>query len=345
MQTTGAPAQVRVSLIASARPAWRDELTRENPASIAALIAFPIIAIATLMPLVSPGIALMLGIAMALTMGNPYPFTTARVITPLLQISVVGLGAGMNLVEVGHAGVHGFFYTVIGITLTMTLGLVLGRLIRTERDTSLLVTVGTAICGGSAIAAVAPAIHAKSHEVSVALATVFFLNAVALLIFPWIGHHLGLSQVQFGTWSALAIHDTSSVVGAALQYGARALEIATTIKLTRALWIVPVTLAIGMLWNRGKEHAVAGKAKRPWFILGFLAAAALVTWLPALKPSGHVLFVGAQRSLVVTLFLIGSGLSRDALQIVGKRPLIQGFLLWILMGTGTLAAILVGWIG
>jgi uncharacterized integral membrane protein (TIGR00698 family) len=345
MSTAGAPIGVTGPPAPDVRSAWRDELRWGNPATMATRVAFPLMATATLLPFISPGIALMLGIAVALTIGNPYPFTTARIIAPLLQISVIGLGAGMNLVEVGHAGVHGFFYTVIGISLTMTIGLMLGRLIGTERDTSLLVTVGTAICGGSAIAAVAPAIHAKSHEVSVALATVFFLNAVALLIFPSIGHHLGLSQMQFGIWSALAIHDTSSVVGAALQYGARALEIATTIKLTRALWIVPVTLAIGMLWNRGKEHSVAGKAKRPWFILGFLAAAALVTWLPALKPSGHMVFVGAQRSLVVTLYLIGSGLSRDALQFVGRRPLIQGFLLWILMGAGTLGAIMVGWIG
>jgi uncharacterized integral membrane protein (TIGR00698 family) len=345
MSTAGTPIGATGPPAPDVRSAWRDELRWRNPATLATRVAFALIATATLLPFISPGIALMLGIAVALTSGNPYPFTTARIIAPLLQISVIGLGAGMNLVEVGHAGVHGFFYTVIGISLTMTIGLMLGRLIGTERDTSLLVTVGTAICGGSAIAAVAPAIHAKSHEVSVALATVFFLNAVALLLFPSIGHHLGLSQMQFGIWSALAIHDTSSVVGAALQYGARALEIATTIKLTRALWIVPVTLAIGMLWNRGKEHSVAGKAKRPWFILGFLAAAALVTWLPALKPSGHMVFVGAQRSLVVTLYLIGSGLSRDALQFVGRRPLIQGFLLLILMGTGTLGAIMVGWIG
>jgi len=324
---------------------WRAEFSRSNSAGVTARVVFPLAALATLLPFVSPGIALMLGIVVALTLGNAYLFTTARLVTPLLQISVVGLGAGMNLIEVGHAGVHGFFYTVIGITLTMTIGLTLGRLIKTERDTSLLVTVGTAICGGSAIAAIAPAIRAKSHEVSVALATVFFLNAVALFIFPWIGHHFSLSQTQFGVWSALAIHDTSSVVGAAMQYGARALEIATTIKLTRALWIVPVTLGVGMVWNRGNPNAPAGKAKRPWFILGFLAAAALVTWVPALKPAGHMVFVGAQRSLVVTLFLIGSGLSRTALQMVGRRPLIQGFLLWVLMGTGTLGAILLGWIG
>ena len=334
------------STTAGARPLldWRGEFSAANRAGIAARVAFPMVAFASLLPFVSPGIALMVGIAVALTMGNPYPVTTARLVTPLLQISVVGLGAGMNLAEVGRAGVHGFFYTVIGIALTMSIGLTLGRLIRTERDTSLLVTVGTAICGGSAIAAVAPAIRAKSHDVSVALATVFFLNAVALFIFPWIGHHLGLGQMQFGVWSALAIHDTSSVVGAAMQYGARALEIATTIKLTRALWIVPVTFAIGMLWNRGNKEAGSGKAKRPWFILGFLAAAALVTWIPSLKHSGNLVFVSAQRSLVVTLFLIGSGLSRRALQVVGRRPLIQGFVLWVLMGSGTLGAILLGWI-
>jgi uncharacterized integral membrane protein (TIGR00698 family) len=324
---------------------WRDEFGSANTTRPALRLAFPIAVGASLLPFVSPGIALMAGIVLALTVGNPYPLTTARVITPLLQISVIGLGAGMNLIEVGRAGVHGFFYTVIGITLTISIGLTMGRLLRTERDTSLLVTVGTAICGGSAIAAVAPAIRAKNHEVSVALATVFFLNAVALFIFPPIGHHLGLDQMQFGVWSALAIHDTSSVVGAAMQYGARALEIATTIKLTRALWIVPVTLVIGMVWNRGSEAKGGGKAKRPWFILGFLAAAAIVTWIPALKPAAHSVFVGAQRSLVVTLFMIGSGLSRQALQVVGRRPLIQGFLLWVVMGSGTLGAIVLGWIG
>jgi uncharacterized integral membrane protein (TIGR00698 family) len=323
---------------------WRAEFSRSNPASLTARLIFPVLACITLLPFMSPGLALMLGIIMALTIGNAYPLTTRRLVTPLLQISVVGLGAGMNLIDVGRAGVHGFFYTVVGITLTMTIGLGLGRLIRTERDTSLLVTVGTAICGGSAIAAVAPTIRARSHDVSVALATVFFLNAIALFIFPPIGHHLGLTQNQFGVWSALAIHDTSSVVGAAMQYGARALEIATTIKLTRALWIVPVTLAVGMFWNHDST-ASGGKAKRPWFILGFVAAAALVTWMPSLKQAGHSVFVVAQRSLVVTLFLIGTGLSRTALRMVGRRPLIQGFILWIIMGSGTLAAILMGWIG
>jgi uncharacterized integral membrane protein (TIGR00698 family) len=324
---------------------WRDEFDAANRTKLTVRLAFLVVACAALLPFVSPGIALLVGIALALTLGNPFPLTTAHVITPLLQIFVIGLGAGMNLTEVGRAGVHGFFYTVAGISLTAAIGLRLGRLIGTEHDTSLLVTVGTAICGGSAIAAVAPAIRARHHDVSVALATVFFPNAVALFVFPPLGHHFRLSQIQFGVWSALAIHDTSSVVGAAMQYGARALEIATTIKLTRALWLVPVTLVVGMLWNRGDAKAGVGKAKRPWFILGFLAAAAVVTWILALKPSGHLVFVGAQRSLVVMLFLIGSGLSREALQAVGRRPLIQGFVLWIVMGSGTLGAILLGWIG
>jgi uncharacterized integral membrane protein (TIGR00698 family) len=322
----------------------KTDLDEEDLPSLAKRVAFILVALATLLPLVSPGIALMLGIAFALTLTNPYAGTSSRFVTPLLQISVVGLGAGMNLGVVAHAGMQGFLYTVVGVTLTMTVGLLLGRSLGTARNTSLLVTVGTAICGGSAIAAVAPAIRAKNHEVSVALATVFFLNAVALFIFPWIGHYFGLSQSQFGIWSAIAIHDTSSVVGAAMQYGAQSLEIATTIKLTRALWIVPVTLVIGMVWNAKKNEAKAQRARRPWFILGFLASAAFVTLIPSLKPVGHVLFIGAQRSLVLTLFLIGSGLSRSALHAVGRRPLVQGFILWVLMGSGTLGAILLGWI-
>jgi uncharacterized integral membrane protein (TIGR00698 family) len=324
--------------------AWRGEFQSLNSAGLAPRLLFALLASATLLPFVSPAMALLVGMAVALTLGNPYPLTTARFVTPLLQTSVIGLGAGMNLIEVGRVGMHGFLYTVVGITLTLSTGLILGWLIRTERDTSLLITVGTAICGGSAIAAVAPAIRAKNNDVSVALATVFFLNAVALLIFPPIGHHLGLGQMQFGVWSALAIHDTSSVVGAAMQYGTRALEIATTIKLTRALWIVPVTLAIGMVWNRGSTGPDKGKPKRPWFILGFVAAAALVTWIPALTPSGRIVSLCAQRLLVVTLFLVGSGLSRQALKAVGRRPIIQGFLLWVVMGAGTLGAILLGWI-
>ncbi len=314
------------------------------PRNLAGRIAFPLAAIAVMFPFVSPGLALLIGIVLAIAVGNPYVATTRRFVSILLQLSVIGLGAGMNLAVVGRVGMHGFFYTVIGISLTMAAGLSLGRLLRTQSDTSLLITVGTAICGGSAIAAVAPTIHAKHHDVSVAMATVFSLNAVALFLFPPVGHLLGLTQTQFGLWCALAIHDTSSVVGASMQYGAKALEIGTTVKLTRALWIVPVTLVIGMLWTVGAADAPTQKAKRPWFILGFIAMAGLMTWVPSLKPAGHVIFMGAQRALVFTLFLIGGGLSRESLQAVGRRPLIQGFVLWAIMGSVTLGAILLKWI-
>jgi len=176
---------------------WREEFVSLNSASLTLRLVFPLVASATLLPFVSPGIALLVGVVIALTLGNPFPLTTTRFITPLLQMSVIGLGAGMNLIEVGRVGMHGFLYTFVGITLAMSVGLTFGWLIRAERDTSLLITVGTAICGGSAIAAVAPAIRAKNDDVSLALATVFFLNAVALLVFPPIGHHLGLGQMQF----------------------------------------------------------------------------------------------------------------------------------------------------
>jgi uncharacterized integral membrane protein (TIGR00698 family) len=207
--------------------------------------------------------------------------------------------------------------------------------------------VGTAICGGSAIAAVAPVIRAKDEEVSMALATVFLLNATALVIFPLIGHALHLGERPFGLWAALAIHDTSSVVGAASGYGPEALLVATTTKLARALWIVPVAFGIGLLYAR--FHVFDGeaghaKAKRPWFILGFLAMAALVTFVPALKPAGAWVNAAAKRTLVLTLFLLGCGLSREALKRVGPRPFLQGLLLWICVGAGSLGAIRLGWI-
>ena len=295
--------------------------------------------------LVSPPVALVAGLVYGFSFIHPYHLDAKRLSKLLLQVSVIGLGFGMNLQEVLRAGRSGFMYTALSITFAMLLGWGLGKMLAVKQSISFLISAGTAICGGSAIAAIAPISNASEEEIAISLGTVFVLNSIALLTFPAIGTMLHMTQTQFGLWAALAIHDTSSVVGAAMQYGARALEIATTIKLTRALWIVPVTLVIGMLWNRGSEEKGAGKAKRPWFILGFLAAAAIVTWIPALKPAGHGVFVGAQRSLVVTLFLIGSGLSRQALQVVGRRPLIQGFLLWVIMGCGTLGAILLGWIG
>ena len=286
----------------------------------------------------------MAGIGLALALGNPFPSQTKRMTPLLLQVSIVGLGAGMDLGVVGRVGAQGVLYTAVGITFTLLMGWGLGRLLKTDRETSLLISVGTAICGGSAIAAMAPVIRAKNSAVSVALATVFILNASALLFFPGLGRFFDLDEQQFGLFSALAVHDTSSVVGTAMRYGPRALEIATTVKLARALWIIPVPLFVGMLWNRSEKERPEQKAKRPWFILGFLATAALVTWVPELRGAGEWVVVVARRALVVTLFLIGSGLTRETLKSVGVRPFAQGLLLWAIVAAATLAAIRAGWI-
>lgn len=313
-------------------------------------ILIPLFGLLCLTPWISSAVALGCGIALALTIGNPYVDRTRKLTPRLLSLSVIGLGAGMNLMVVGRVGLQGIAYTMIGIVSTLLLGTVIGRSLKTENEVSVLVSSGTAICGGSAIAAVAPAIRAKSHQVSVALGIVFLLNASALFLFPWIGHYLHLTEEQFGLWAALAIHDTSSVVGATLQYGPKALEIGTTVKLARALWIIPMTFIIGSLFDRvsnKKRSADSGpqsKPKRPWFIFGFLAAAAIVTWVPALQPAGHLVEQIARKVLVLTLFLIGASLSREALKAVGVKPLIQGFALWVLVGSGTLIAILEGWI-
>ena len=300
-----------------------------------------------LLPQVSAAMALVTGIAVALAAGNPFLARTKTLTPRLLAISVVGLGAGMNLMQVAKAGAQGIQYTVVSILSTFALGTLIGRWVRTRRDASLLITAGTAICGGSAIAALAPALRARDEDVSVALGTVFVLNGVALLIFPSIGHRLSLSQTQFGLWSALAIHDTSSVVGATLQYGREALEVGTTVKLARVLWIVPMTLVAGYARRRseGTESAPEGPARRPWFILGFLFAAALVTWVPALQPAGHVVEILARRLLVLTLFLIGASLTASTLRTVGVRPLVQGVILWLIVASATLGAIEAGWIG
>ncbi len=316
-----------------------------------ARILLPLLALASLWPSVPSWAALLVGILLALALGNPYAARTKALTPRLLSLSVVGLGAGMDLVKVAKAGLAGFAYTAAGLALALALGWALGRALKVARDTSVLLSVGTAICGGSAIAAVAPVIRAKDEEVSMALATVFLLNATALVIFPMVGHGLHLAERPFGLWAALAIHDTSSVVGAASGYGAEALLVATTTKLARALWIVPVAFGIGLAYARlgafdGEAVDAHGraKAKRPWFILGFLAMAALVTFVPALRPAGDWVNSAAKRSLVLTLFLLGCGLSREALKRVGPRPFVQGLLLWICVGAGSLGAIRLGWI-
>ncbi len=282
--------------------------------------------------------ALLAGLVFALTLGNPFAVITPKITPKLLSYSVVGLGAGMDLIEVLKVGAQGLGVTFLTISATLLVGLGLGRLFKVEGFVAMLTSAGTAICGGSAIAATAVAIGAPAASVAVALATVFFLNATALWIFPWIGSALQLSQEAFGYWAALAIHDTSSVVGASLSYGPEALKIATTVKLARALWIVPMTLVIGYFWKR-PEGAGTGKVKRPWFILGFLLMAALMTFVPPLQPAAPWITLVARRGLVLVLFLIGAGLTRATLKATGPRPFLLGLVLWILVGASSLALV------
>jgi len=314
--------------------------------------ALPLLALGALLaltPLASAAVALVAGAAIALGFGNPAQALTQRWTHRLLPLAVVGLGAEMNLGTVARVGFHGLGYTAISLTFVMAAGFLLGRLLKVDRDAGLLISVGTAICGGSAIAAAAPVLRARPHQVSVALATVFLLNGVALVLFPPIGHLAGLGQNAFGLWAALAIHDTSSVVGAGLAYGPQALAVATTVKLARALWIVPMTLGLGYMVARRQRLAGTGDAagearpvKKPWFIGGFLLVAALVTWIPGLQGAGRQVASGAHHVLVLTLFLIGAGLSREALRSVGFRPFIQGLVLWLVVAALGLGAVRFG---
>ena len=317
---------------------------RMPPSGVLAGILLATGVAASVLGLLSSPVALLSGVALGVLVGNPLLSRTRALTSRLLALSVMGLGAGMDLRVVGRVGLHGIGYTIVGICFALGAGLLLGQVLETGRKTSVLLSAGTAICGGSAIAALAPVLGAEQQEVSVALGVVFLLNALALVLFPPLGHLLGLSQLQFGLWSALAIHDTSSVVGAALQYGREALEVGTTVKLTRALWIVPLTLAVGALVARGARERSAAPPRRPWFILGFLLAAALATFVPLLHPVAVGVSEAARRLLVATLFLIGANLTRDTLRAVGARPLVQGVSLWAVVGSGTLGAILAGWI-
>jgi len=307
-------------------------------------VLVPLFAAAALLPFVPPAAALVTGVLVALAAGNPWLQETRKLAHLTLGLAVLGLGAAADLGVVGRVGLRGIGYTAAGIGLTFLAGFLLARLLGVEEDTALLVTTGTAICGGSAIAAVAPVIKAKSESISVALATVFLLNAVALVVFPPLGHLAGLDEARFGLFAALAIHDTSSVVGAATAYGPTAVEVATTVKLVRALWIVPVALVIGWARARRTGERGASPAKLPWFIVGFVVMAALVTWLPALRPAGLAVAAGAKRVLVMTLFLIGTSLTRDAVRRVGLKPVALGIALWALAAGSTLAALKAGWI-
>jgi uncharacterized integral membrane protein (TIGR00698 family) len=288
--------------------------------------------------LISPAIALLTGLAFGLTLAHPFPSQSKRLAKILLQASVVALGFGMNLQEIIRVGRAGFLYTVMAISGVMLVGLGLGYLIQVSKKSAFLISAGTAICGGSAIAAVGPLAGANDEEMAVSLGTIFILNSIALFLFPFVGWALHMTQTQFGLWAALAIHDTSSVVGATARYGPTALAIGTTVKLARALWIVPLSVVT----------AVALKSKAriqlPWFILFFCLAAFLNSLFPAGKIAFGMLSRLGEIGLTITLFLIGTGLNRDSLARVGVRPLLQGLTLWILVGTSTLGLILLKWI-
>lgn len=298
-------------------------------------LLFLLVAVACLTPFISPPLALLLGLIFANTVGHPYLQFNSKATKILLQVSVVGLGFGMNIHSAVKAGKEGIVFTIASIIGTLILGYFLGKLLKIESKISQLISSGTAICGGSAIAAIAPVINATGKQMSVALGTVFVLNSIALLIFPAIGHYLHLSEAQFGLWAAIAIHDTSSVVGAASKYGAHSLEVATTVKLARALWIIPLSLGAAFL-SKGNT----GKIKVPWFIGIFVLAMALNSYVPAIRPVSPYLVSIAKAGLTLTLFLIGAGLSFSMLKSVGIRPLLQGVILWIAISVTTLWTIL-----
>lgn len=288
---------------------------------------------------VTPPVALFLGLAFALSCGQAHPKFNKKVSKYLLQYSVVGLGFGMNLHASLASGKEGMEFTIISVIGTLLIGWVIGRkFLKVDRDTSYLISTGTAICGGSAIAAVGPVLKAKDTEMSVALGTIFILNAIALFIFPVIGHALDMSQQEFGTWAAIAIHDTSSVVGAGAAYGEEALKIATTIKLTRALWIIPLAFVTSFIFkSKGQKVSI------PWFIFFFVLAMVFNTYVLGTTSTGMMIGEGinefARKTLTITLFFIGASLSRDVLKAVGVKPLIQGVLLWVVISLSTLAYI------
>ncbi|MET6995737.1 YeiH family protein [Chitinophaga defluvii] len=290
----------------------------------------------SLLPVIPPPAALLMGLALAQTIGNPFAAFTHKATHWLLQLSVVGLGFGMNLHSALQTGKQGFLFTVASIIGTLFFGILLGKFLRIERKTAYLVASGTAICGGSAIAAIAPVIKANDQQISVALGTIFILNAAALFIFPFVGQWLQLSQTQFGLWSAIAIHDTSSVIGAANKYGATALEVATAVKLSRALWIIPVAIITALLFRNSSKQI-----KLPWFIGIFLLAMLLNTYMPAVQHISSYLVQAAKTGLSLTLFFIGATMTRQALQGIGWQPMLQGILLWILISVAALTAIII----
>ncbi len=293
--------------------------------------------------------ALLAGICISLLFGNPWLDRTKFLAPKILSYSIVALGAGMNLMEVLKAGYSGLAFTFVSIAITLAVGYFLTKTLKSNLETSALVTVGTAICGGSAIAAAWPAIGAKSNHASMALGIVFLLNSIALVIFPPLGHFLGFSETQFGLWAALAIHDTSSVVGATMQYGVNALRVGTTIKLARAVWIIPLTLFLSWAFrNIRKDNDSGQKVKRPWFILGFILSSCLFSFVTSSYPNlvfvrDGVEWIG-KKGLVITLFFIGLNINLKSIKEMGFRPAILGVVLWVFVLIFSAVAISKGWI-
>jgi uncharacterized integral membrane protein (TIGR00698 family) len=285
---------------------------------------------------VTPPVALLLGLVIAQLSGHPYQHINSKVTSFLLQFSIVGLGFGMNFETALSAGQDGFLFTILSIATTLLIGFFIGKFLKIELKTSYLISTGTAICGGSAIASISPIIKADEEKISMALTTIYILNSVALLLFPYIGQELNLSQTQFGLWCAIAIHDTSSVIGAASKYGPKALEVATTVKLTRALWIVPVALISAFLFKN--ENA---KIKIPYFIGLFLCAMLITTYLSVAPGFSNFVAYVSHTGLRMTLFLIGCGLSKKILKSASVRPLLQGVVLWIAISLLALWAIII----
>ncbi|HPW89995.1 MAG TPA: putative sulfate exporter family transporter [Paludibacteraceae bacterium] len=300
----------------------KQKLSQQQRETIFVLLLFVI-------PFLSPGLALLLGLVVALSIGNPFIQHNKVFTKMLLQASVVGLGFGMNVEQAISAGKTGILFTIFSIAITMILGLLFGKLLKINKDTTILVAGGTAICGGSAIAALGPVIDAKNRDMTVALGTIFMLNAAALFLFPPIGDWLHMSDTQFGYWCAIAIHDTSSVVGAAATRSEIALHIATTTKLIRALWIIPLSLIVAFFYNRG--HEKKSKITIPWFIFLYVVAMLIATYFP----EGQAVYTKAvsiaKMGMIYTLFLIGTGLSKENIKEVGFSPILLGIILWFII--------------
>lgn len=318
-----------------------DNVTRKNKSTFldksitTREVIFLLALVFCLSPLITPPVALLLGLIIAQFIGHPYLHLNHKATHILLQVAVVGLGFNMNVTTALHAGKDGLLLTVASIFGTLIIGIVIGRIFRINKKTAYLIAAGTAICGGSAIAAISPVIKAEEKQISVALGTIFVLNALALVLFPLIGHYFHLDETQFGLWCALAIHDTSSVVGAASKYGNEALEIAATVKLVRALWIIPVAFISTLVFrNKG------AKIRIPYFIGLFVVAICLNTYVPAIHLISNYIVNISKGALTVTLFLIGCGLSGKTVMSVGWKPVLQGLILWVIVSTVTLWGIL-----